>query len=205
MHTKMKHKIWMVVVAVVASNMVVANETVLLSSDTGDNLMLHKLHSDQLWASFQITDQVVESFAKQELIVVQVDQNKPVKLQQARGSCGAPASKQKQAVYYDFQPAEVSAVDIEGQWAFSEVKAAQSDVLKVFQWDSDTYDYLPSDRRSEYVDFPLEPTASGAPNLWQQFEQGEKVVFRYVTEAGETRQAQFALVDLHANMAQLKK
>ena len=200
MHTKIKHKIWMMVAAVAVSNMAIANETILLSSDTGDNLMLHKLHSDELWASFQITDQVVESFALQELIVLQVDDNKPVKLQQGKKVCGAPKSKDKQTIDYVFKSS-----DTEKTWAFGQTKIARSNVLKTLGWDDDTYDTLPSDRRSEFVDFPLEPIISGTPNLWQQFELGEKVVFRYVTEAGETRQAKFELADFHTNMAQLKK
>lgn len=184
-----------------ATNVAVAADTVLLKSETGDNLMLHKLNSDQLWATFQITDQVLESFALQELIVLQVDQNKPVKLQQSKKVCGAPAPKNKQTLAYAFEPAS----SVTGEWAFSEAHTAPQRVLKVFGWDDKTYDILPSDRRSEFVDFPLEPIISGSPNLWQQFEQGEQITFRYMTEAGEARQAVFSLAEMSSEMARLKK
>lgn len=184
-----------------ATNVAVAADTVLLKSETGDNLMLHKLNSDQLWATFQITDQVLESFALQELIVLQVDQNKPVKLQQSKKVCGAPAPKNKQTLAYAFEPAS----SVTGEWAFSEAHTAPQRVLKVFRWDDKTYDTLPSDRRSEFVDFPLEPIISGSPNLWQQFEQGEQITFRYMTEAGEARQAVFSLAEMSSEMARLKK
>ncbi len=184
-----------------ATNVAVAADTVLLKSETGDNLMLHKLNSDQLWATFQITDQVLESFALQELIVLQVDQNKPVKLQQSKKVCGAPAPKNKQTLAYAFEPAS----SVTGEWAFSEAHTAPQRVLKVFGWDDKTYDTLPSDRRSEFVDFPLEPIISGSPNLWQQFEQGEQITFRYMTEAGEARQAVFSLAEMSSEMARLKK
>ncbi len=114
-----------------ATNVAVAADTVLLKSETGDNLMLHKLNSDQLWATFQITDQVLESFALQELIVLQVDQNKPVKLQQSKKVCGAPAPKNKQTLAYAFEPAS----SVTGEWAFSEAHTAPQRVLKVFGWD----------------------------------------------------------------------
>ena len=201
MQIKMRHNILMITAAMALSNMAVAAQSVELSSETGDSLMLHKLHSDQLWATFQITDQILASFAMQELIVVQVDKNKPVKLQQSKKVCGSPAPKEKQELTYSFDPEQLTA----GEWAFSEVQPVRKDVLKVFKWDSEVYDYLPSDRRAEYVDFPMAPIAVDSPNLWQQFEQGKEVVFRYVTETGEARQAKFSLADLRPDMIVLKK
>ncbi len=186
---------------VMANAAALAGESIYLSSETGDNLMLHKLSSDQLWATFQITDQVVESFAMQELIVLQVDQNKPVKLQQSKKVCGAPKSKDAQTIDYVFNPAQAESRG----WAFNAVTTARQNPLKTLGWDDATYDTLKSDRRTEFVDFPLIPIISDSPNLWQQFEQGKQVTFRYVTEAGEARQAMFSLEDIQQDMVMLKK
>ena len=58
-----------------------------------------------------------------------------------------------------------------------------------------------SDRRPEVVDFPIRASLA-IDSLWQQFIQGSVIVFRYVTDAAETRQAEF---DLHSKQDALLK
>lgn len=162
-----------------------ASESVILSSETGDTLMIHRLNNGELWGSFRITDQVVDSFADYELIVLQIDQNKPIKLDQEK-RCGTPAGK-TQKVAYTFE-ANVK----QKQWQFSRVAVDNPDILKLTGWDKDTFQHMKADRRPEVVDFPIQG-AIALTSLWQQFQQGNNISFRYTTSANESRQAQFEL------------
>jgi len=162
-----------------------ARESITFPSETGDTLMIHRLNSGEVWGSLIITDQVADSFADYELIVLQVDQNKPIKLDQEK-RCATPAGEE-QKVSYTFEPE-----DAEQKWSFSQVSSAKPDILKLTGWDKDIYQHMKSDRRPEVVDFPIKATIA-IESLWQQFQQGESVVFRYTTDAGEPRQAQFEL------------
>lgn len=174
-----------------------------VTANSGDSLMLHQLNSGKLWASFQITDQVVESFASNELIVLQIDQNRPIQLHQSKRSCGGAKGK-SQLVIYDFLSLE-SDSDATQKWAFNAVQKPQQDVLKFRRWDGASYDYLPCDRRGEVVDFPLQSAAAIGIALQQQFLQGKKMVFRYVTTAGELRQADFDLQQLKQQLQSILK
>ena len=164
-----------------------------ITANSGDSLMLHKLSSGQLWASFQITDRVVESFASNELIVLQIDQNRPIQLHQSKRSCGGAKGK-PQSVIYDFSP--LMPADEATEWVFSAVQKPQKGILKIQSWDGAGYDYLPCDRRSEVVDFPLQSAAAANISLYQQLAQGKQATFRYVTTANESRQAVFDLQHL---------
>lgn len=163
-----------------------ANESISLPSETGDTLMIHRLNNGEIWGSLIITDRVADSFAKYELIVLQVDQHKPIKLDHEK-RCNTPAGK-AQKVDYVFQT-EQSA---DQKWQFSEVEAAQTSILKVAGWDKEFYHHMKSDRRPEVVDFPIQ-AALALDSLWQQFQHGEKVIFRYTTDADEPREAVFYL------------
>jgi hypothetical protein len=163
-----------------------ANESITLPSETGDTLMIHRLNNGEIWGSLIITDQVADSFADSELIVLQVDQHKPIKLDQEK-RCGTPAGA-AQKVDYVFQTEQV----IDQKWQFSQVEEAQTDLLKLTGWDNDTYHHMKSDRRPEVVDFPIQG-AIALESLWQQFQQGERVVFLYTTDANESREAIFNL------------
>ena len=162
-----------------------ASESVTISSETGDTLMIHRLKNGELWGSFMITDQVADSFAENELIVMQVDQHQPIKLDHQK-LCGSPARKE-QKVSYSFQ----SEPDRE-QWQFSRVATSQPDILKLTGWDKETYQHSKSDRRPELVDFPIQASIA-IESLFTQFQQGDKIVFRYMTDADEARQAVFNL------------
>lgn len=81
------------------------------------------------------------------------------------------------------------------KWQFNQVEAVKTDILKLAGWDKDTYQHMRSDRRPEVVDFPIRsPLAIDSLSL--QFIQGKIMVFRYVTDAAEIRQAEFNLLDV---------
>jgi len=161
-----------------------AIESLSISSETGDTLMIHRLNNGEIWGSLMITDQVADSFADHELIVLQVDQHQPIKLDQEK-RCATPAGD-AQKVAYTFES------EASQQWQFSQVSTAKPDILKLTGWDKDIYQHMKSDRRPEVVDFPIKGTIA-IESLWQQFQQGDRVVFRYTTEADEPRQALFEL------------
>ncbi|PHS22723.1 MAG: hypothetical protein COA83_11230 [Methylophaga sp.] len=167
-----------------------ASESISLPSDTGDTLMIHRLNNGEIWGSLIITDRVSDSFAKYELIVLQVDQYKPIKLDHEK-RCNTPAGKQ-QKVDYVFQTEQAT----DQQWQFSQVEPAQTNFLKVTGWDKEFYHHMKSDRRPEVVDFPIQ-AALALDSLWQQFQQGERVIFRYTTDADEPREAIFDLTSKH--------
>ncbi|HHA18923.1 MAG TPA: hypothetical protein ENK70_04380 [Methylophaga sp.] len=162
-----------------------ASESVILSSKTGDTLMIHRLNNGELWGSFMITDQVSDSFSGSELIVLQVDQHQPIKLDHQK-LCGSPA-RAEQKVDYTFQ-AEVATEE----WQFSRVATTKPDILKLTGWDKETYQHMKSDRRPEVVDFPIR-TPIAIASLGQQVQKGNVIIFRYMTDANEARQAEFKL------------
>ncbi|MDQ7072456.1 MAG: hypothetical protein Q9N32_01345 [Gammaproteobacteria bacterium] len=172
-----------------------ANESITLPSETGDTLMIHRLNNGEIWGSLIITDQVPDSFADSELIVLQVDQHKPIKLDQEK-RCGTPAGAEQQ-VDYVFQTEQSNGQ----QWQFSQIEEAQPKLLKLTGWDNDIYQHMKSDRRPEVVDFPIQGTIA-IDSLWSQFQRGDKVVFRYTTDANEPRIAEF---DLHTQREQLSE
>ncbi|MBE0438403.1 MAG: hypothetical protein IBX57_01370 [Gammaproteobacteria bacterium] len=159
-----------------------------LVSDTGDILMIHRLNDGELWGSFIITDQVADSFADNELIVLQIDQNKPIKLEHQKVCGGGKADQQQVMFGFDYDPEQI-------QWLFSQVKQNNPDILKLAGWDHDSYDHMRADRRPEVVDFAIQGELAVA-SLLQQFQQGSLITFRYTTESGETRQAEFHLQQL---------
>jgi hypothetical protein len=148
--------------------------------------MFHRLSSGEIWASFMITDQVAASFAEHELIVFQIDQNQPIKLDKAK-LCGGGKSGSSQQVTYSF-----ATQSSQNEWQFNQVEAVKPDILKLAGWDKEIYQHMRSDRRPEVVDFPIRAMLA-IDNLWQQVTQGKRVVMRYVTDENETRQAEFDL------------
>jgi len=162
-----------------------ANESLSISSETGDTLMIHRLNNGEIWGSLIITDQVADSFADYELIVLQIDQNQPIKLDQEK-RCNTPVGEE-QKVAYSFESEQGK-----DSWLFDRVTEDKPDFLKLTGWDKDIYQHMKSDRRPEVVDFPIRAELA-IESLWQQFQQGERIVFRYTTDADEPRQAQFEL------------
>lgn len=184
-----------ILICLISSGIVQANESLVLDSATGDTLMFHRLNNGEIWGSFLITDQVATSFADHELIVMQIDQNQPIKLDQAK-RCGGGKAATSQQVGYSF-----ATEPTQDKWQFNQVEAVKPDFLKLAGWDKEIYQHMQSDRRPEVVDFPIRGSLALA-SLWQQFTQGNIIVFRYVTDGAETRQAEF---DLHSKQDALLK
>jgi len=176
----------LIIVGLLYSSPIRAADSILLTSESGDSLMFHQLKNGEIWASFMLTDQVVESFADHELIVLQIDNNQPINLA-GKQSCGGAAGK-KQTMSYDFLASDTQ-VD---NWQFSQSTVASSNVLQLLEQDKLTYQKLLSDRRPEVVDFPIQ-SAVGFASLQQQFQQGQIALFRYTTQANEQRVARFHL------------
>jgi hypothetical protein len=153
-----------------------------LRHNNGDQLTIQRLANGELWGSFFLTDAMTASFASNELIVVQVDSFKPLKLTQGFRSCGAPAPKAQQVVYQFEQQAN-------NAWAFNGQQANKTSVLKLLGWDAATYEQLQADRRPEVVDFPLDPGEA----LALQLANAGQISFRYVTDRGEQRETVFHL------------
>ncbi len=177
-----------ILICLINSGFVQANESLVLESASGDTLMFHRLNNGEIWGSLMITDRVSDSFADHELIVMQIDQNQPIKLDQAK-RCGGGKGDTSQQVGYSFET-EAS----QDKWQFNQVEAVKPDILKLAGWDKEIYQHMRSDRRPEVVDFPIRGSLA-IDSLWQQVTQGDVIVFRYVTDAAETRQAEF---DLHS-------
>jgi len=173
-----------------------AADSITLSSESGDTLMIHQFKNGELWASFILTDEVSESFADHELIVLQIDNQQPVKLEGKR-SCGGAAGE-KQTVSYDFLSDNTSDA---ANWQFNHSEVAEQDIFALLGEDAETYQTLSSDRRPEVVDFPIRASV-GLASLFTQMKQGKTISFRYTTEADEQREANF---DLLANSKQLEK
>jgi hypothetical protein len=173
-----------------------ANESITLPSETGDTLMIHRLNNGEIWGSLIITDQVADNFSASELIVLQVDQYKPIKLDHEK-RCGTPAGA-AQKVDYVFQTESST----DQQWQFSQVESAQTDILKLTGWDKDIYEHMRSDRRPNVVDFPIQGPIA-LDSLWQQFQQGKNITFLYTTDADEPREALFNLASEHEQIKNL--
>jgi len=164
-----------------------ASESLTFPSETGDTLMIHRLNNGEIWGSLMITDQVSDSFADYELIVLQVDQHQPIKLDQEK-RCATPAGEEQKVAYTFKSESE----EEDQKWSFSQVSNVKPDILKLTGWDKEMYQHMKSDRRPEVVDFPIKATIA-IESLWQQFQQGDSVVFRYTTDADESREARFVI------------
>jgi hypothetical protein len=161
-----------------------ANNSVTLLSETGDRLMIHQLNNGELWGSFIVTDRIVDSFAEHEMIVMQLDQLKPINLQGKR-SCGGAAGKPPTVDYHY--------AAVEQDWLFNRTtrQSAGSDIFAAIGFeDQHAYRNLTVDRRYELVDFPIQ-AAVGLPELFQQFQSAQSIIFRYTTQAFEQRLAEF--------------
>jgi hypothetical protein len=141
------------------SGLIQASESLALESATGDTLMFHRLNNGEIWGSFLITDQVATSFAEHELIVMQIDQNQPIKLDQAK-RCGGGKGDTSQQVAYSFETKAS-----QEKWQFNQVEAVKPDIIKLAGWDKEIFQHMRSDRRPEVVDFPIRASLA-IDNLW---------------------------------------
>jgi len=172
-----------VLFALLLAHPVMAQTTAMeLKHANGDVLSIQRLQNGEVWGSLFLSDQMTASFASNELIVLQVDEHKPIKLEQGYRSCGAPAPKPQQVVY-QFEQSEPA------NWSLTGGVQSKPDVLKLLGWDNDQFIKLEADRRLEVVDFPLD---SGT-FITQQLIRPTQITFRYVTTLGEQRQTVFHL------------
>lgn len=178
-----------------ASTYSYASDSLTFSSETGDTLLIHQLNNGEIWGSLIITDNIADSFADHELIVLQVDSHQPIKLDQEK-RCNTPAGE-TQKVSYTFEQDQSTE-----QWLFSQAATNKADIFRLTGWDKATYQHMKSSRRPEVVDFPIKANLA-IDSLWQQFQQGEMVVFRYTTSAEESRQASFELVPQRQQIIEL--
>lgn len=182
-----------ILIFLISSGVVQANESLVLESDTGETLMFHRLNNGELWGSFLITDQIAESFADYELIVLQVDHHQPIKLDQAK-LCGGGKAEMTQQVTYAFDTQKS-----QEQWQFIQAEKVKPNFLKLAGWDKEIYQHMTSDRRPEVVDFPIQG-ALAIDSLWQQFKLGNTVVFRYTATDGQLHTAKFILNDAFSKL-----
>lgn len=179
----MTRLILLIVLLVSSLPLLAESGALALLAANGDRLSIQRLENGEVWASFFISDQMIASFASNELIVLQIDQHKPVKLEQGFRSCGAPAP-QAQQISYQFEQDTVDSA-----WSFEGSSRPQQHVLKLLGWDHASYDKINADRRAEVVDFPL----SREHVVVSQLGAAKQISFRYATDSGEQREALFSL------------
>jgi hypothetical protein len=171
------------------SSAVIADATLVeVTNQTGDSLAIHRLSDGEIWASFALTDLIVDSFADHELIIMQVDKNKPIKLDHQK-RCGGAARPAQQIDYL------VDTTANDTIWSLSSPNKNKTDTLALLGMETDHFHHMRSDRRPEVVDFALQGELAHK-TLWQQFKQGNTVMFHYTTTVGESRQAKFDLKTL---------
>ena len=149
-------------------------------SETGEQLSIIQTPDGKSWATLMISDQHTAGFAHNELMLLQLDDDTPVSLEHDNLSCGSPA-RAAQTVFYDFAAS--------GNSVFATPEPAL--LPKGFQQkrQRDVFASIAADRRAETVDFVLsEETVS-----LTQLQTAKKIVFRFVTDDGQRRQAVFQI------------
>lgn len=166
--------LWIVAIGVSA-------EEVERQLHTGETLKLYTLENGERWGSFFLSDQSLAEFNFDELIVLQVDSHKPVKLVQGMRSCGAPARNPQQVDYLFVEDTR------DKQWSFQQTTQAEP-VLKLFGWDDEKYHSVASDLRPTVIDFPVRDKWFRA-----QLSNASQVTLRYATSEGKQITATFDL------------
>jgi hypothetical protein len=165
-----------------------------LVSPTGDTLLIHRLNNQEIWGSFIITDAIADSFNDDELIVMQVDHFQPIKLEHQKRCGGGKGDEQTVSFAYE-QNAQATS------WLFKEVMKPQHSGLNLFGSDTEQFERMRADRRPEVVDFPIEGELA-ITGLMSQMVHATHITFRYTTEIGEVRSAEF---DLSEHPISIKK
>ncbi|WP_014705349.1 hypothetical protein [Methylophaga nitratireducenticrescens] len=157
-----------------------AEEMHYQSETGGDRLTISQTPDGKHWATLIISDRHTASFAHNELILLQIDEQTPISLEHDNLSCGSPA-KADQTVFYDFSESASASL----------ATANPQPLPKGFQQvrQRDVFSSIMADRRAETVDFLL----SDASLSLQQLSFVKTVKFRFVTDDGQCRQAIFRL------------
>ncbi|WP_417550212.1 hypothetical protein [Methylophaga sp.] len=153
-------------------------EEQLYLSDTGDRFTINQTKDGKYWGTLIISDNHTASFAHNELILLQLDDQTPISLEHGNLSCGSPA-KAEQTVFYDFSD---SAKNV---FATTESQPLPKGFQQVRQ--RDVFTAIPADRRAETVDFVLNDETI---NL-QQLKSAKTLKFRFVTDDGQQHHAIF--------------
>jgi len=163
-------------------------KTIELTQPSGEKMSITALDNGEIWASFFLSDQTLEQFANNELIVLQIDEHKPHRLEHGLRSCATPASKPQQVAYHYEQDGSTNS------WLFKGKKPFTASASNPLPWDQSPYISLVADRRPEVVDFPITRNTA----LYQQFKTGSAVRLRYFTTTGHNHEHVFALTPQQA-------
>ncbi|MDO8827237.1 hypothetical protein [Methylophaga sp.] len=155
-------------------------EEALYFSETGERFSISQTKDGKYWATLIISDKHTASFANNELILLQLDDQAPISLEHGNLSCGSPA-KAEQTVFYEFS------TSANGVFAKSESQPLPKGFDQVRQ--RDVFRSITADRRAETVDFEL----SDKTVTVQQLESANTLNFRFVTDDEIRRQATFKL------------
>lgn len=148
----------------------------------GDMLQVTQLESGEFWASLTLSDKHTASFADNELILLQIDQQQPVALVHGLRSCGSPARAARQVDYQFSQQ--------DDNWLLQS-RRVPPPLPDGFVITASDYPTLQADRRAFVVDFPLQTDA--AP-LWPNWQSANIITIRYSLDNGTPVSVQF---DLH--------
>jgi hypothetical protein len=154
-------------------------------SPTGDTLLIHQLNNQEIWGSFIITDAIADSFNDDELIVMQIDHFQPIKLEHQKLCGGGKGDEQTVSFAYEQDTQTES-------WLFKSVMPPENSGLTLFGSDAEKFERMRADRRPEVVDFPIEGELA-ITGLMSQMVHATHITFRYTTEIGEVRSAEFDL------------
>jgi hypothetical protein len=146
--------------------------------------MIHRFDNGELWGSFFVSDQIAASLANNEAVFMQLDAMQPIELQ-GKNACGGAAKQPRQ---FDFQYTQTE-VHNDEPWQFNAV-VERTSIQDLLAPEQRSYKTLVVDRRYEVVDFPI-AASIGLPELFNQFQQANKLQFRYFSEANEQRKAEF--------------
>lgn len=169
-----------VVVSALMTTQPIWAEDKLYQSETGERFTISQTKDGKYWATLFISDKYTASFAHNELILLQLDDQAPISLEHGNLSCGSPA-KAEQTVFYDFSNS------VNEVFAKAETQPLPKGFQQVRQ--RDVFSAITADRRAETVDFVLEAETI---NL-QQLQSANILTFRFVTDDTTQRQAIFEL------------
>lgn len=156
-------------------------EDKLYQSETGERFTISQTKDGKQWATLFISDKYTASFANNELILLQLDEQAPISLEHGHLSCGSPA-KAEQTVFYEFS------TSAGGVFASPEPQPLPKGFQQHRQ--RDVFRSITADRRAETVDFVF----GDATITLQQLQSANALTFRFVTDDQIRRQATFQLL-----------
>lgn len=179
----MQRIFYLVLLGTMMSHSVAAQPQAYLA-ENGDRLEIRQLSSGETWATFIISDQHIDSFAVNELILLQIDQQQPISIVHGLRSCAAPARAPQQFAY-EFATTQAA------QWQFRQTVAPpELPPGFVKNLAAEKYPEISADRRAESVDFPLK---NHSMDHLAAVQSARQLTLRYTTTAGQPMMAEFNL------------